>query len=85
MTECKTLEGQYLPAPTGGAVSKRRRFRLTSARAVRKELSGLYHELRNAEIVESEARTGAFILRCLLESIRMDEMETRLTALERGA
>ena len=75
------IEGEVIQARL--APVKRRRFRLTDARGVRRELAGLYHELRNAEIGESEARTGAFILRCLLESIRMDEMETRLTALER--
>ena len=64
---------------------KRRRFRLTDARGVRRELAGLYAELRNDEVDADTVRIGAFVLRCLLESIRMDEMESRLTALESRA
>lgn len=63
-------------------VPKRRRFLLTSARGVRRELASLYAQLRNHDIDFDEARTGAFVLRCLLESLRIDEIEQRLTALE---
>ncbi|WP_296697500.1 hypothetical protein [Thiocapsa sp. UBA6158] len=59
-----------------------RRFRLTSARNVRRELSVLYAELRNGEVDPETCRTGAFLLRCVLESLRLDEFETRLDDLE---
>ena len=59
-----------------------RRFRLTSARNVRRELSVLYAELRNGQVDPETCRTGAFLLRCVLESLRLDEFETRLDELE---
>lgn len=69
----------YLPAPP-----KDRRFRLTDARGVRRELSALYAEFRNGKIDGESARTAGFLLRTLLESIRVDEIERRLEALETG-
>lgn len=67
------------------AVPKRRRFRLTDARGVRRELAALYAELRNGEIKLHTAKAAGFLLRCLLESIRTDEIEHRLAELERKA
>jgi hypothetical protein len=77
----QALVGELIPfAPP--PVPKVRRFRLTSARGIRRELAAIYTELRNGELDNETARTAAFILRCTLESIRTDEIESRLTALE---
>jgi hypothetical protein len=75
------IEGQWLQAEPGG-LPKRRRFRLTDARGVRRELAALYAEFRNGEVDSDTARTGGFLLRTLLESIRTDVIEERITALE---
>jgi hypothetical protein len=85
MSNSQAIEGELLPASRRGSnlSGNRRRFRLTDARGVRRELAGLYAELRNDEIDSDKARTAAFILRCLLESLRLDEIEQRLTALEK--
>lgn len=77
----QSIDGEYLPAAPGEG--KRRRFRLTDARGIRRELAGMYSEFRNGQIDGNTARTAAFVLRCLLESIRVDEIEKRLTDLER--
>lgn len=77
----QSIEGEYLPAVP--VPPKRRRFRLTDARGVRRELAGLYAELRNGELDLNTAKAAAFILRCLLESIRTDEIESRLQAIEK--
>jgi len=79
----QAIEGQYLPAERGEASPKRRRFRLTDARGVRRELAALYAELRNGEIDLHTAKASGFLLRCLLESIRTDDIEQRLTELEK--
>jgi hypothetical protein len=80
----QAIEGELIPASRRGAnlSGSRRRFRLTDARGVRRELAGLYSELRNNEVDTDTARAAAFVLRCLLESLRLDEVEKRLTALE---
>lgn len=78
----QAIEGQLLPANPGGA-PKRRRFRLTDARGVRRELAALYADFRNNVIDPNQARAAGYLLHCLLESIRTDEIEQRLTELER--
>lgn len=70
------ISGKAAPLPV------RRRFRLTNARGVRRELSAVYADVRNGVIDNDTGRTLAFMLRVLLESIRIDEIEERLTALE---
>lgn len=75
------IKGQWLPAMDGNP--KRRRFRLTDARGVRRELAALYAEFRNGEIDSETVKASGFLLRCLLESIRTDEIEQRLTDLEK--
>jgi len=77
----QVLDGEVIPFVHAPA-PKLRRFRLTSARAIRRELAALYAEFRNGSIDADGARTGAFILRCLLESVRTDELESRIVALE---
>lgn len=66
------------PAP--GAY--RRRPALTDARGVRRELASVYLEFRRGELDARQANTAAFLLRCLLEAIRTDDLEARLSALE---
>lgn len=84
MGDVQIIEGEVIPASRRGANLRghRRRFRLTDARGVRRELAGLYAELRNGEVEPDLARTAAFILRCLLEAVRVDEIERRLVELE---
>lgn len=77
----QAIEGQYLPANPGGT-PKRRRFRLTDARGVRRELAAVYADFRNGVIDPNQARAAGYLLQCLLESIRTDEIEQRLTELE---
>lgn len=78
----QALIGELIPADKGPSGKKLRRFRLTTARGVRRELAALYAELRNGRVDEETARAGGFLLRCVLESLRLDEIEQRLTALE---
>lgn len=84
-TALQAIDGEYIPGQAGGAQAKRRRFRLTDARGVRRELAALYAEMRNGEIDLDTAKAGGFLLRCLLESIRTDEIEQRISQLERKA
>lgn len=65
-------------APPG----KRRRFRLTDARGVRRELAALYAELRNGEVDTTVAKVGATVLRAIMEAVELSDVETRLQALE---
>ena len=65
------------PAPPG-----RRKTRLHTAGHVRVELARLYHELRRGEVDTDTARAATFILRSLLESLRLDHFEQRLDELE---
>jgi hypothetical protein len=59
-----------------------KRLRLSTARDVRRELHRLYGLLMAGELDNETARTGGFLLRTMLESIRTDELETRLAVLE---
>ncbi len=65
------------PAPPA-----RRKTRLNTAGNVRVELARLYHELRRGEVDSDTARAATFILRSLLESLRLDHFEQRLDELE---
>jgi hypothetical protein len=62
--------------------AKKKRFRLTDARGCRRELASLYAEYRNGKITGETAKTSAYIVRALLEALRIDELEARLTTLE---
>ncbi|WP_131112182.1 hypothetical protein [Sulfuricystis thermophila] len=73
------VEGELIPASRTGYS---RRPSLGTARGVRRELASVYLELRRGEIDERHATSAAYLLRCVLESIRLDEIEQRLTALE---
>lgn len=78
----QVIEGELIPANKPPLSSKR--IRLTTARDVRRELHRLYDGVLRGEIDTDTGRTGGFLLRTLLESIRIDEIETRLTELEKG-
>lgn len=73
------LEGELLPAKRGGFI---RRPSLGTARGVRRELAAVYLEFRRGGLDTEQAKTAGFLLRCLLESIRTDEIERRLCLLE---
>jgi hypothetical protein len=75
------VTGEFLPAQT---TNMPKRLRLSTARDVRRELHRLYTLMMNGGIDTDTARTGGFLLRCSLESLRIDEIEGRLTNLEKG-
>lgn len=81
--DSQVFDCELIPAPRTVGVPKRKRIPLTNARGVRRELAATYHRLHNGEIDCDLARSGAFILRCLLEALRVDDLEARLTRLER--
>ena len=60
----------------------RRRPSLGTARGIRRELAATYMELRRGDIDIETAKAAGFILRTLLECIRVDELERRIEALE---
>ena len=87
MNTLEILDGEWLPPDKGGVPplvkeKKPRRVALGTARGIRRELACLYTDLMQGRIDTDAARTGGFLLRCTLESLRMDEIETRLAALE---
>ena len=73
------LDGELLPAKRGGFI---RRPSLGNARGIRRELAACYLEFRRGDLDTEQAKTAGFLLRCLLESIRTDEIERRLAELE---
>lgn len=73
------LEGEVISACRTGYA---RRPSLGTARGVRRELAALYLELRRGEIDEKHATSAAYLLKTILEAIRLDEIETRLARLE---
>jgi hypothetical protein len=77
----QAIEGEVIPADCPLPV-KGRRFTLNTARDVRRELANLYSRFQNGKIDADMARTGAFVLRTLLEGIRIDEIERRLVEIE---
>lgn len=60
----------------------RRRPGLGTARGIRREIAATYLELRRGEIDLDTAKASGFLLRCLLEAVRLDELEKRIEALE---
>jgi hypothetical protein len=77
------LEGDFIPAiPEATRTAFNRRPSLTNARGIRRELASVYMEFRRGELTTDEAKTSGFLLRCLLESVRTDEIERRIAQLE---
>ncbi len=69
--------------PVGSApLVKRRPVRLRTARDARKFLAKLVNELYRREISSDQAAKMGFLLGIFLKSIEVDELETRLRALE---
>lgn len=81
----EAIEGELIEAEPGPVRPKPRRYRLTDARGIRRELSSLYSQYRNGDLTGEHARTCTFILRTLLESIRIDDIDNRLKSLEEQA
>jgi hypothetical protein len=76
------LEGELIVPTEAQFAAFKRRPSLGTARGVRRELAAVYLEFRRNQIDAETAKTAGFILRTLLESIRMDEIERRIEALE---
>lgn len=75
----QTIEGELILA--SGGVFKRKPS-LGTARGIRRELASVYLEFRRGDIEADTAKTCGFILRTLLEAVRTDELESRITELE---
>ena len=75
------LVGEHIPARPAPLP---KRLRLSSARDVRRELHRIYSLLMSGEIGDDTCRTATFVLRTLLESVRVDEVERRLALLEKS-
>lgn len=79
----QALEGQLILANNPKKAAPRpRKFFLTSARAVRRELAAVYARLDRGDIDEDNAKARVVVLRAITESLRLDEIEKRLTSLE---
>lgn len=63
-------------------MSKKVRYRLNSPREVRKVLAKITNQLANNEIDPKKANTIAYLCNCILQSIRVDELEKQVQALE---
>lgn len=61
-----------------------RRFLLRTAREVRAEVAKVYREYRTGKIDGATARDSGYLLKIIIDSIRADELEVRIEALERG-
>lgn len=59
-----------------------RRFRLSTARDARRELARVYTMILHGEIEPDTARAAVGALRAVVETIRVDEFDQRLRALE---
>jgi hypothetical protein len=75
----QVIEGEVLTKK----IAPLKRLALTNARAIRREMVSVYEDLRRGQMDNDTARTSAFVLRCVLESIRLDEVEQRLSELEK--
>jgi hypothetical protein len=78
--DTQALEGELILASKTPV--KRKRFRLTTARGIRRELAGVYDQFRNGDIDSDTAKTATYILRTCGELLRLDEIEQRITQLE---
>ena len=59
-----------------------RRFLLRTAREVRAEVAKVYREYRTGKIDGATARDSGYLLKIIIDSIRADELEQRVEALE---
>lgn len=63
---------------------KRRQFRLTSLAAVRKEMAGVYADMRNKDIDTQDGTRLVYALSCIGKVIEVADLEQRLAILEGG-
>ncbi|MDD2743772.1 MAG: hypothetical protein PHV02_16015 [Rhodocyclaceae bacterium] len=75
----EVTEGEFIPANPGGYV---RKPSLGTARGIRRELAQTYLEFRRGQIDAEQTKTATFVLRTLLEAVKLDEIERRLIELE---
>lgn len=59
-----------------------RRFKLTSLRAVRREIAAVYAEARNGQMALADACRYAYILSSLAKVMESADLETRLKRIE---
>lgn len=81
----KPARGKTLTHATDGAEQKpapRRKFALTSLRAVRREMGVTYWQARNGEISMADAARLTFILSSIGRVLVDAELEARVLALE---
>ncbi|MBC5624813.1 hypothetical protein H8S10_05010 [Clostridium sp. NSJ-49] len=58
------------------------RYRLSSPKEIRKVLAKITNQLANNEIDPKKANTIAYLCNCILQSIRVDELEKQIQELE---
>lgn len=64
---------------------KRRTFKLTTIRSVRREMASIYNEARNGRMSLDQACRFIYILSSLAKTIEASEVEDRIAALEAAA
>jgi hypothetical protein len=79
--DTQPLEGELIPAKAAG-MRQSRHLRLTTARALRRELAAVYAAFRRGDLSSEQTKTSVYVLRTLGEMLRLDEIESRLAALE---
>lgn len=62
--------------------NKKIRLRLSTPKDIRKTLAKVTNQLANNEIDPKKANTIAYLCNCILQSIRVDELEKQVQALE---
>lgn len=76
----QVVEGEHLPATP----AREPRLRLGSIREVRRELVKVYSMAKQGRIATQDASRLVFMLQALAGMIKDDELEQRITALEKA-
>ncbi|MDY4606213.1 hypothetical protein [Clostridium tertium] len=63
-------------------MEKKIRYRLNNPKEIRKVLAKVTNQLANNEIDPKRANTIAYLCNCILQSIRVDELEKQVQELE---
>lgn len=63
-------------------MEKKIRYRLNNPNEIRKVLAKVTNQLANNEIDHKRANTIAYLCNCILQSIRVDELEKQIQELE---
>lgn len=61
---------------------KKIRLRLSNPKDIRRTLAKITNQLANGEIDTKKASTMAYLCNCILQSIRVDELEKQVRELE---